>query len=217
MKSFVILGLGRFGISLARTIIELGHEVFGADNDEAVVKRHAGELTHIVQADITSEDFLRSIDVTKFDAVIIAVSSNLQVSIMTTLIAKEIGAKYLIAKSQSDFHSRLLYKIGADVVILPEKDMGIKVAHNLVTDKFLNMIELSEEYSIMSIYPPESWLGKTLKELTPSLRDRASVLALRKSDESAVLMPDPEQIVEEGDSITLMGENGTLRKLEEKR
>ena len=217
MKSFVILGLGRFGISLARTIVELGHEVFGADNDEETVKRYAGELTHIVQADITSEDFLRSIDVAKFDAVIIAVSSNLQVSIMTTLIAKEVGAKYLIAKSQSDFHSRLLYKIGADVVILPEKDMGIKVAHNLVTDKFLNMIEISPEYSIMSIYPPESWYGKTLEAMTPSLRERAHVLALRKSDESAILMPDPEQVVEEGDSITLMGENGTLRKLEEKR
>ncbi|HCU08632.1 MAG TPA: potassium transporter Trk [Clostridiales bacterium] len=214
MKSFVILGLGRFGISLARTIVELGHEVFGADSDEEVIKRHAGELTHIVQADITSEDFLRSIDVAKFDAVIIAVSSNLQVSIMTTLIAKEVGAKYLIAKSQSDFHSRLLYKIGADVVILPEKDMGVKVAHNLVTNKFLNMIEISPEYSIMNIYPPESWYGKTLEEMTPSLRERAHVLALRKSDASADLMPDLETIVEEGDIITLMGENGTLRKLE---
>lgn len=217
MKSFVILGLGRFGISLARTIVELGHEVFGADNDEEVVKRHAGELTHIVQADITSEDFLRSIDVAKFDAVIIALSSNLQASIMTTLIAKEVGAKYLIAKSQSDFHSRLLYKIGADVVILPEKDMGVKVAHNLVTDKFLNMIEISPEYSIINLYPPESWFGKTLKELTPGLRERAQILALRKSDASAALMPDLQQIVEEGDIITLMGENNTLRKLEEKR
>ncbi|MDD4286159.1 MAG: TrkA family potassium uptake protein [Bacillota bacterium] len=217
MKSFVILGLGRFGISLARTLIELGHEVLGADADESVVKKHANELTHIVEADITSEDFLRSIEVEKFDAVIIAVSSNLQVSIMTTLIAKEVGAKYLIAKSQSDFHSRLLYKIGADVVILPEKDMGVKVAHNLVADNFLNMIEISPEYSIMNIYPPESWIGKTLEELNPSLHERVHTLALRKSDSSATLLPDPEIVVEEGDIITLMGENNTLKKLEGKR
>ncbi|HPF19240.1 MAG: TrkA family potassium uptake protein [Eubacteriales bacterium] len=217
MKSFVILGLGRFGISLARTLIELGHEVLGADADESVVKKHANELTHIVEADITSEDFLRSIEVEKFDAVVIAVSSNLQVSIMTTLIAKEVGAKYLIAKSQSDFHSRLLYKIGADVVILPEKDMGVKVAHNLVADNFLNMIEISPEYSIMNIYPPESWIGKTLEELNPSLHERVHTLALRKSDSSATLLPDPEIVVEEGDIITLMGENNTLKKLEGKR
>ncbi|MFA7463061.1 MAG: TrkA family potassium uptake protein, partial [Anaerovoracaceae bacterium] len=160
---------------------------------------------------------LRSIEVEKFDAVVIAVSSNLQVSIMTTLIAKEVGAKYLIAKSQSDFHSRLLYKIGADVVILPEKDMGVKVAHNLVADNFLNMIEISPEYSIMNIYPPESWIGKTLEELNPSLHERVHTLALRKSDSSATLLPDPEIVVEEGDIITLMGENNTLKKLEGKR
>jgi len=128
-----------------------------------------------------------------------------------------VGAKYLIAKSQSDFHSRLLYKIGADVVILPEKDMGVKVAHNLVADNFLNMIEISPEYSIMNIYPPESWIGKTLEELNPSLHERVHTLALRKSDSSATLLPDPEIVVEEGDIITLMGENNTLKKLEGKR
>jgi len=217
MKSFLVLGLGRFGISFAKTIIELGHEVLGADYDEEIVKKHANELTHIVEADITSEEFLRSIDIAKFDAVIVAVSTNIQVSIMATLIVKEVGAKYIISKSQSDFHSRLLYKIGADVVILPEKETGVKLAHSLVTDKLLNIIEISDEYSIINIYPSKEWFGKTLEELSHKLSNRVKILAIRSADDKTVILPNLKAKVLEEDIITVMGENSALKKLEGKR
>lgn len=217
MKSFIVLGLGRFGISFAKTVIELGHEVLGADADSEIVKRHANDLTHIVEADITSEEFLKSIEVQKFDAVIIAVSSSLQVSIMATLVAKEIGAKYIIAKAQNDFHSKLLYKIGADVVILPEKDIGVKVAHSLVTSRFLNSIEIAENYSIMSIHPSEKWVGKTVEELKSKLPQNLYILAINNGEDEPVMLPNAEEIISEGDIITVMGENSALKKLEGKR
>ena len=217
MKSFIVLGLGRFGISFAKTVIELGHEVLGADFDEEIVKRHVNQLTHIVEADITSEEFLQSVEVNKFDAVIIAVSSSLQVSIMATLVAKESGAKYIIAKAQDDFHSKLLYKIGADVVILPEKDMGVKVAHNLVTSRFLNSIEISENHSIMSIHPSEKWIGDNLEELKPKIPQNVHILAINNGKNEPVMFPGSEEIISGGDIITVMGENAALKKLEGKR
>ena len=217
MKSFIVLGLGRFGISFAKTITELGHEVLGADADSEIVRRHANELTHIVEADITSEDFLKSVDVQNFDAVIVAVSSSLQVSIMATLVAKEIGAKYIIAKAQNDFHSKLLYKIGADVVILPEKDIGVKVAHSLVTNRFLNSIEISESASIMSIHPSEKWVGKTLGELKPKLPQNVHILAINNGKDEPLMLPGPEELISEGDIITVMGENSALKNLEGKK
>lgn len=217
MKSFIVLGLGRFGISFAKTIIELGHEVLGADADGEIVRRHANDLTHIVEADITSEEFLQSIEVQKFDAVVIAVSSSLQVSIMATLVAKEIGAKYIIAKAQNDFHSKLLYKIGADVVILPEKDIGVKVAHNLVTSRFLNSIEIAENYSIISIHPAEKWVDKTVEELTSKLPKTVHILAINNGQSEPVMLPGPEVIISEDDIITVMGENSALQRLEGKK
>lgn len=217
MKSFIVLGLGRFGISFAKTVIELGHEVLGADIGEDIVKRHANDLTHIVEADITNEDFLKSIEVEKFDAVIIAVSSSLQVSIMATLVAKELGAKYIIAKAQNDFHSKLLYKIGADVAVLPEKDIGAKVAHSLVTDRFLNSVEISEGHSIMSIHTPEEWIDKTLEIISPKLPQSTHIIAVKTVEDELFMIPNGDTKISNGDIITMMGEDAALKKLEGKR
>ncbi len=216
MKSFIILGLGRFGISLARTLIELGHEVLGADIDGTLVKRYADELTHIVEADITSEEFLSSLDVAKFDGVVVAVSSNLQVSIMTTLMLKDMETEYILAKAQNDFHTRLLYRIGVNAVILPEKDMGVKVAHNLVADKFLDMIEISQDHSIVNMHSPENWIGKSLGDLAIIKRKGLNVLAVRNTEDETVVLPDEKTVISEGDIVTVMGENGDLKKLESK-
>ncbi|NCB41997.1 MAG: TrkA family potassium uptake protein [Clostridia bacterium] len=217
MKSFIVLGLGRFGISFAKTVIELGHEVLGADADEEIVRRHANDLTHIVEADITSEDFLKSIEISKFDAVIVAVSSSLQVSIMATLVAKEVGAKYILAKAQNDFHSKLLYKIGADVVILPEKDIGIKAAHSLLTKSFLNSVEISENHSVMSLHPPKQWIGKSLNEIKEKLPQEVHLLAIKSGKDKLIMLPGNDEEISDGDIITVMGDNVALQRLEGKR
>lgn len=214
MKSYIVLGLGRFGISMAKTFVELGHQVLAADLDEKVVQQHSTELRHTIQADCTSEEFLRSMDVHKFDAAIVAMGSNLQASIMTTVILKELGAKYILAKAQNDFHAKVLYKVGADKVILPEKDMGVKTAHNLVADNFFDLIEISRDYSIMNIKAPRSWCGKTLESLNIRKNFEVNILAVN-SEESANVIPTSSTFINEGDTLTIMGANVDLKRLKD--
>lgn len=212
MKSFIVLGLGRFGRSVAKTLYDLGYEVMGVDGDEKIVNEFNRQITHAIQADITSEDFLRSIDIDKFDAAIVAVGSNIQVSIMVTILLKELLAKFILVKAQDDFEEKLLCKIGADKVILPEKDMGIKVARNLATDSFFDIIEISPEYSITSISSPEAWHGKTLGELGVRARHGINILAL-KSNNITNILPSANTVVESGSVIIILGTNNDIKRL----
>ncbi|MGN0026287.1 MAG: potassium channel family protein, partial [Clostridium sp.] len=129
-KQFVIIGLGRFGASIAKTLYSLGNDVLAIDKDEDIVQEIADSVTHAVQLDATDENALRSLGIRNFDVAVVTIGDNIQSSIMATLLVKELGVKYIIAKGHSDLHAKVLYKIGADRVVLPEKDMGIRVAHN---------------------------------------------------------------------------------------
>ena len=164
-KQFVIIGLGRFGSSIAKTLYSLGNDVLAIDKDEDVVQEIADNVTHAVQLDATDENALKSLGIRNFDVAVVTIGDNIQSSIMATLLVKELGVKYIIAKGHSDLHAKVLYKIGADRVVLPEKDMGIRVAHNLVSSNILDYIELSEDYSVMEIQVLDEWSGKTLNEL----------------------------------------------------
>ena len=141
-KQFVIIGLGRFGSSIAKTLYSLGNDVLAIDKDEDIVQEIADSVTHAVQLDATDENALRSLGIRNFDVAVVTIGDNIQSSIMATLLVKELGVKYIIAKGHSDLHAKVLYKIGADRVVLPEKDMGIRVAHNLVSANILDYIEL---------------------------------------------------------------------------
>ena len=164
-KQFVIIGLGRFGSSIAKTLYSLGSDVLAIDLDEDIVQEISDSVTHAVQLDATDENALRSLGIRNFDVAVVTIGDNIQSSIMATLLVKELGVKYIIAKGHSDLHAKVLYKIGADRVILPEKDMGVRVAHNLVSANILDYIELSEDYSVMEIQALEEWTGSTLKDV----------------------------------------------------
>ena len=164
-KQFVIIGLGRFGSSIAKTLYSLGNDVLAIDKDEDIVQEIADSVTHAVQLDATDENALRALGIRNFDVAVVTIGDNIQSSIMATLLVKELGVKYIIAKGHSDLHAKVLYKIGADRVVLPEKDMGVRVAHNLVSANILDYIELSEDYSVMEIQVLDEWSGKTLNEL----------------------------------------------------
>lgn len=211
MKSFIVLGLGRFGKSVAKMLYDLGYEVLGVDEDEKIVNEFTRQITHAVQADITSEDFLKSIDIGKFDAAVVAVGSNIQVSIMVTVVLKELQAKFILVKAQDDFEEKLLYKIGADKVILPEKDMGIKVARNLATESFFDMIEISPEYSITSAATPEAWYGKTLVEIGVRSRYGINILAIKDGKKTNIL-PGANTVIESGTVIIIMGTNNDIKR-----
>jgi len=212
MRTYLIIGLGRFGISFGKTIFEMGQEVLGIDINPDIVQDCSSFLTHTIEANATSEEFLKSIDVDKFDAVVVAIGSNFQVNIMITVLLKELGAKHIIAKAKDDFQAKVLYKVGADQVILPEKDIGIKVARSLVTNNYFELIEISPEYSIINVYAPESWHKNTLGGLAVRTKYKVNILAIKSGNETSII-PHANTIIKPGDVITIMGANADLKKV----
>ena len=212
-KQFVIIGLGRFGSSIAKTLYSLGNDVLAIDKDEDIVQEIADSVTHAVQLDATDENALRALGIRNFDVAVVTIGDNIQSSIMATLLVKELGVKYIIAKGHSDLHAKVLYKIGADRVVLPEKDMGVRVAHNLVSANILDYIELSEDYSVMEIQVLDEWSGKTLNELRLRSKYGINVMAIKRGDE-VNLSPSAEDIIEDNDVIAAIGSAEDLNRLE---
>ena len=212
-KQFVIIGLGRFGSSVARTLSDLGNDVLAIDKDEDIVQEISDEVTHAVQLDATDENALRSLGIRNFDVAVVTIGDNIQASIMATLLVKELGVKYIIAKAQSDLHSKVLYKIGADRVVLPEKEMGIRVAHNLVSTNILDYIELSPDYSVIEIQASENWSGRTLSDLGLRSKYGINIMAIKRGDDVNI-SPLAEDIIETDDIIVAIGSGEDLSRIE---
>lgn len=212
-KQFVVIGLGRFGTSVAQTLYSLGSDVLAVDSNEDIVQNISESVTHSVQIDATDENSLRALGISNFDVAVITIGSDLQASTMVTLLAQELGVKYIIAKANSEIHAKVLNKIGANKVILPEQDMGVRVAHNLVSTSILDYIELSPEYSIAEIVTPSKWHGKTLKDISVRANYGINVVALKRGKEINVA-PIAEDIIEPGDIIVAIGSEDDLNKVE---
>lgn len=212
-KQFVIIGLGRFGTSVAQTLYSLGHDVLVIDQDEDLIQDISDSVTHAVQMDATDESALRTLGIRNFDVAVVTIGSNIQASVMVTLLVKELGVKYIIAKGNSDLHAKVLYKIGADRVVLPEKDMGVRVAHNLVSASIVDYIELSPDYSIMEIQTLDEWDGKTLSELRLRSTYGINVMAIKQGEDINVT-PAADDRVKVGDVIVAIGSADDLSKLE---
>lgn len=213
-KQFVVIGLGRFGSSVAKTLYESGHDVLAIDKDEDLVQEISDSVTHAVQMDATDENALRTLGLRNFDVAVITIGSSIQASVMVTLIVKELGVKHIIAKGNSEIHAKVLYKIGADRVVLPEKDMGVRVAHNLVSSNILDYIELSPDYSIIEIEVPNTWVGKTLRELNVRATFGINIMAIRKADDVVNISPNADDVIEESDILIAIGASDELSKLE---
>lgn len=212
-KQFVIIGLGRFGSSIAKTLHSLGNDVLAIDKDEDIVQEISDEVTHAVQLDATDENALRSLGIRNFDVAVVTIGDNIQSSIMATLLVKELGVKYIIAKAQSDLHSKVLYKIGADRVVLPEKEMGVRVAHNLVSTNILDYIELSPDYSVIEIQASKNWDGKTLSDLGLRSKYGINVMAIKRGNDVNI-SPLAEDIIESDDVIVAIGSGEDLSRIE---
>ena len=164
-RQFIVIGLGRFGTSVAETLYSLGNDVLAVDFDEDVVQNISDKVTHAVQVDANDENSLRALGIRNFDCAVISIGTNIQSSILATLLVKELGVKYVITKATNALHAKVLYKIGANRVVFPERDMGVRVAHNLVSSNILDYIELSPDYSIAEVISPEEWHNKTLERI----------------------------------------------------
>ncbi|MBW7474594.1 TrkA family potassium uptake protein [Paenibacillus oenotherae] len=213
-KQFVIIGLGRFGSSLARELIELGYEVLGVDKDEEVVQEMSNVLTHAVVAESTDEEVLRSLGVRNFDTGVVAIGDDIQASILTTILLTDLGVKQVVAKAMTELHGRVLEKIGVHRVVYPERDMGIRVAHQLVSPNLLDYIELSKEYTIAELSVPKCLSGKSLQELNPRARFGCSIVAINKSS-GIIIAPAATDVLQERDIMVVIGTNEQIEEFEE--
>jgi len=212
-KDFVVLGLGRFGKSVAQTLAEKGYEVLAVDKNEEAIQEISEHVTHAVQADATDMETLNALGIRNFDVAVVAIGTNMQSSIMTALLVKELGVKYVLAKAQNDIHKRVLEKIGVDRVVFPERDMGVRIANNLVSKNIVDFIELSSEYSLVEAETLPEWAGKSLKELNMRAKYGVNVMAIRHDDEINI-SPDANVILHENDILVVIGSNEDLSKLE---
>ncbi|PZE21329.1 potassium channel family protein [Paenibacillus xerothermodurans] len=210
---YVVIGLGRFGSSLAKELIELGYEVLGLDKDEEAVDEMSEMLTHVVAADSTDEEVLRSLGIRNFDCAVVAIGDDIQASVLTVILLKDIGVKQVVAKALSELHGKVLEKIGADRVIFPERDMGIRVAHQLVSPNLLDYIELSRDYTIAELQVPKRLCGRSLKDLDPRARYGCSVVAINKKN-SVIIAPTAEDTLDDQDVMVVIGTNEQIESFE---
>lgn len=213
-KQFLVIGVGRFGTSIAKTLYSLGHDVLAIDKNPEAISDISDYVTHAAQIDATEEKELNTIGIKNFDVTIIAVGEDIQSSIMITLLAKELGSKYVVVKGISELHAKVLKKIGADKVVLPERDMGIRLAKNLISSNILDYITLSSEYGIVEIKVSNKWQNKTLLELNLRSKYEINVVAIERNNK-VKLNPLGEEKLYKDDILIAIGSIKKLSELEE--
>ena len=211
-KSFAVIGIGRFGTSVALTLSLMGHEVLAVDTSAAAIDSIADRVTHAIVADATDERVLRRIGIAEFDAVVISVAADIRASILTAMLSKELGAKRVVAKVADDLHAKLLIKAGADQVVQPERDSGVRLARSIAVDSVLDYFALTDDVSINELRLPYSWAGKSLVQLGIRTRYGVSVIAIKRGEKMIVAI-DPNSALEQGDVLVLLGSNHELEKL----
>lgn len=212
-KQFAVIGLGRFGTSVAITLHKMGYEVLAIDNNEERVQEFSNEVTHVVQADTTDEDTLVALGIRNFDVVIVAIGEDVQSNILTTLQLKELGVPYIVTKASNKLHGKMLEKLGADRVVYPERDMGQRVAHNLVSSTVLDYIELSPNLNIMEVSVPQALVGKTLAETDLRAKYEINVVAIKRGDE-IIVPPLPNERIKIHDILVVVGSIKGIQRLE---
>ena len=212
MKQFIVLGLGRFGSAVATTLVELGHEVLGVDNDEEKVNDLKDKITQAVQADITEERALKELGVKNFDTAIVGIGSDLETSILVAMMLKEMGLKYIIAKAQNNLHAKVLEKIGVDKIVFPERDMGRRIASNLIIPNIKDYIELEPDYSIIEIKALPEFADNTLSEIDLQNKYGINVLAIKR-DNNFNISPRAKDVIKKDDFLIVIGETKKITKL----
>lgn len=215
-KQYAVFGLGSFGESVAVTLQELGCEVVVVDNHMERIEDISPYVSYAVQADIEDPEVIRSLGARNLDGVIVAVADDMGASIMATLVSKEIGVPYVLAKAKNELHAKVLKKIGADSIIFPEKEIGQSVARNLVSGEFVDWISLSPDYSITEIQVPEKWIGKSLSEIDVRRTRDVNVVGVRIGEKIQVTI-DPEEPLQKDMMLIMIGSNEALENFGEKQ
>jgi len=214
-KQFAVIGLGRFGGSICRTLSEQGMEVLAIDIDEDRVNEYASIASHAVVGDSTDEAVLKSLGIRNFDHVIVAIGDNIQASILTTLILKELGVQNITVKATNDYHEKVLKKIGADQVVHPERDMGERIAHSIISNNVLDYLELSDVHSIVEIAASDRLDGHSLLELDIRARYGINIVAIKRGNQ-VIVSPLASEIIRKGDVLIVIGADEDIDRFEAK-
>jgi trk system potassium uptake protein TrkA len=225
MRRFAVIGLGEFGVSVAKTLAEEGGEVIAIDKREDRLKEVMDDVAQAVQIDATDEKAMKAVGIEEVDAAVVGMGRNLQASILTTIILKDFGVKEIVAKAVNAIHGKVLEKIGVSRVVYPELDMGVRVARSLFSTRILEQIELSSRHSIMEIQAPPKFIGKTLRELDVRARYGVNVIAIKRklghiTDKGEIshiddvdISPHPDDVINKDDTLLVFGDNESIAKL----
>ena len=213
MKSYIVIGLGLFGAEVARKLCALGCEVLAMDIRSDLVNQVASDVTHAVVGDGKDKDVLRALGASNFDCAIIAIGDDLAASVLTTMNLKELGIPYVVCKAHDETHRRVLEKLGVDRVVIPEYEFGGKLARSLSAHNVLDYIELSEEYGILDVPAPKSWVGKTLKELNVRAKLGVNIIAV-KNEQTTNVSPAANYKIVAGDVMVVLGDNKALEAVQ---
>jgi trk system potassium uptake protein len=212
-KSFLVIGLGRFGTSLATALMKEGQEVLGVDTDPLVVQQLSGHLTHVVTLDSNSEESLAALGIGNFDATIVAISGNFEASVLLTLGLKHLGARYIVAKANTDEQAEVLTRVGADRIVSPSRDAGLRMAHQLTSPNVLDYLALKPGMSMAEVHAPDYMAGKTLAELDVRRKHKVTIILVKDGDRF-LISPDPDDVIHLGDRLVVVGKDEDIARLQ---
>lgn len=213
MKSFAIIGCGRFGSSVAMTLSELGNEVLAVDADHEKVNAIVDHVTTALQVDILDEGVIDVLGLRNFDVAVISIGSNLEASVMATLLAVEANVPLVVAKAKSSRQGRLLEKVGAHKIIYPERDMGVRLAYNLSSNAIIDYLDISDDFSIAEFHIHDQWVNHTLTQLDLRQKYQVNVIAIRRGPHM-IIDNLQDVILQNGDVLVFLGNNCQINKLE---
>lgn len=214
-KQVVVIGLGRFGTSVCKELYKLGHEVLAIDQNPERVNMLTAYSSHAVMADATDEKILKQLGVRNFDHAIVAIGDNLQSSVLCTLMLKEIGLKKVWVKARDLQHQKILERVGADRVIQPENEMGIRIAHHMNSEKMIDYIDLSKDYSIVELVATKKTANKSLDQLNITAKYGCTILAIKREEEVNIV-PLPSDVIQLGDILIIIGHRDDLKRFEDR-
>ena len=213
MKSYIVIGLGRFGTEVSRRLFELGCEVLAVDSREDLVQQISNDVTHAVVADARDKEVLRALGARNFDCAIVAIGGSLADSVLATMNVKELGLPRVVCKAHDETHRQVLLKLGADQVVIPEQENAARLARSLSSHNVLDYIELSDDYGIIEVPAPRSWAGKSLKELNVRAKLGVNILAV-KQGKNINVSPAADFQIAEKDILVVLGDNVALEKVQ---
>ena len=213
MKSYLVIGLGRFGQSVSRQLCALGAEVLVMDMHSDLVQHVANDVTHAVVGDAQDKEVLRALGARNFDCAIVAIGDNLAASVLITMNLKELEVPYIVCKAYDETHRRVLEKLGVDRVVIPEQEYAQRLGRSLISHNVLDYIELSEDFGILDVPAPAAWQGTTLRELNIRAKLGVNIIAVENGSKTNV-SPGADYAIQSGDTLVVLGDNVSLEKVQ---